>query len=197
MQLRLLRFLQERTFYPVGQDQPIQVDVRVVTATNADLKEKVRRDQFREDLYFRLRVVDIILPPLRERKEDIPLLAQHFLTVFENKMNKGVTGLSDSVMELLLNHSWPGNIRELENTIERAVAVSVGDRITLSDLPANLLNHQIQHPLNKITSLREMEATHIADLLRREDHNYGKVADLLGISRTTLWRKMKEYKLAR
>ena len=135
MQLRLLRFLQERTFYPVGHDQPIQVDVRVITATNADLKEKVRTDQFREDLYFRLRVVDIILPPLRERKEDIPLLAQHFLAIFDKKMQKGITGFSDSVIELLLKHSWPGNIRELEHVIERAYVLCTGNIITSDHLP--------------------------------------------------------------
>ena len=139
MQLRLLRFLQERTFYPVGQDQPIQVDVRVITATNADLKEKVRREQFREDLYFRLRVVDIILPPLRERKEDIPLLAQHFLTIFNEKMKKGITGFSDSVMGLLMNHSWPGNIRELEHVVERAYVLCNGETITTDHLPADIL----------------------------------------------------------
>ena len=151
MQLRLLRFLQERTFYPVGQDQPIQVDVRVITATNADLKEKVRRDLFREDLYFRLRVVDIILPPLRERMDDIPLLAQHFLAVFNNRMKRDINGFSDSVMELLLNHSWPGNIRELEHVIERAYVLCKGDTITSDHLPADIITaeppmHTIPEP---------------------------------------------------
>ena len=209
MQLRLLRFLQERTFYPVGQDQPIQVDVRVVTATNADLKEKVRRDQFREDLYFRLRVVDIILPPLRERKEDIPLLCQHFLTIFENKMKKGVTGFSDSVMELLLNHSWPGNIRELEHVIERAYVLCVSDTITTDHLPAEIL--VAETPLRPIhepaitqpvhvqpgspSLAPEDEIDRIIDALRRTDGNKAKAARLLGVDRSTLYRKISNYNI--
>ena len=209
MQLRLLRFLQERTFYPVGQDQPIQVDVRVITATNADLKEKVRRDQFREDLYFRLRVVDIILPPLRERKEDIPLLSQHFLTIFDNKMKKGVTGLSDSVMELLLNHSWPGNIRELEHVIERAYVLCMGDTITSDHLPAEILVeetfHQPSHepafpqpvqdqPISSAMD-SEDEIARIIDALRRTAGNKAKAARLLGVDRSTLYRKISGYNI--
>ena len=209
MQLRLLRFLQERTFYPVGQDQPIQVDVRVVTATNADLKEKVRRDQFREDLYFRLRVVDIILPPLRERKEDIPLLAQHFLTVFENRMKKGVSGLSDSVMELLLNHSWPGNIRELEHVIERAYVLCLGDTITTDHLPAEIMIAEaprepsqkpaLHHPVQVDSISSQMESAdeieRIIDALRRTAGNKAKAARLLGFDRSTLYRKISSYNI--
>ncbi len=209
MQLRLLRFLQERTFYPVGQDQPIQVDVRVVTATNADLKEKVRKDRFREDLYFRLRVVDIILPPLRERKEDIPLLARHFLTVFENKMNKGVTGLSDSVMEMLLKHSWPGNIRELEHVIERAYVLCSGDTITTDHLPVEIMIAEApREPVHKPALPQAVqteaqspalesgdEVERIIDALRRTAGNKAKAARLLGVDRSTLYRKISSYKI--
>jgi DNA-binding NtrC family response regulator len=210
MQLRLLRFLQERTFYPVGQDQPIQVDVRVITATNADLKEKVRKDQFREDLYFRLRVVDIILPPLRERREDIPLLAQHFLSIFETKMKKGVTGLSDSVIELLLNHSWPGNIRELEHVVERAYVLCMGDTITSDHLPAEIITAEphlqsipessTSHPVHMQSPSAPLmesdnEVERLLDALRRTAGNKAKAARLLGMDRSTLYRKISSYNI--
>jgi two-component system response regulator HydG len=209
MQLRLLRFLQERTFYPVGQDQPIQVDVRVITATNADLKEKVQRDLFREDLYFRLRVVDIILPPLRERKEDIPLLAKHFLSVFEHKMKRGVTGFSDSVMDLLLNHSWPGNIRELEHVIERAYVLCNGDTITTDHLPAEVMTAESSPPAVSVPAVprpvpaqpipaamdTEDEIERIIDALRRTAGNKAKAARLLGMDRSTLYRKISGYNI--
>ncbi|UCD65332.1 MAG: sigma 54-interacting transcriptional regulator [Deltaproteobacteria bacterium] len=212
MQLRLLRFLQERTFYPVGQDQPIQVDVRVITATNADLKEKVRQDLFREDLYFRLRVVDIILPPLRERKDDIPILAQHFLAIFNDRMNKNVTGFSDSVMELLLSHSWPGNIRELEHVIERAYVLCTGDTITTDHLPSEILEDEspkqpLQEPVihsqptqveqtSSSTGLdSENEVERILEALRRTAGNKAKAARMLGMDRSTLYRKISSYNI--
>ena len=209
MQLRLLRFLQERTFYPVGQDQPIQVDVRVITATNADLKEKVQRDLFREDLYFRLRVVDIILPPLRERKEDIPLLAKHFLSVFDHKMKRGVSGFSDSVMDLLLNHSWPGNIRELEHVIERAYVLCNGDTITTDHLPAEVMTAESPQsavsepavprsvPAQPIPAAMdtEDEIERIIDALRRTAGNKAKAARLLGMDRSTLYRKISSHNI--
>ncbi len=204
MQLRLLRFLQERTFYPVGQDQPIQVDVRVITATNADLKEKVNRGQFREDLYFRLRVVDIHLPPLRERKEDIPLLARHFLTIFDGKMKKGITGFSDPVLEQLARHSWPGNIRELEHIIERAYVLCNSDTITTEHLPAEVKVAAVSgqpgalsaaaHPAAAaaigLESGPEDEVGRIIEALRRTGGNKAKAARLLGFDRSTLYRKI-------
>jgi DNA-binding NtrC family response regulator len=210
MQLRLLRFLQERTFYPVGQDQPIQVDVRVITATNADLKEKVRQDLFREDLYFRLRVVDIILPPLRERKDDVPVLAQHFLSSFEAKMNKGVSDFSDSVMDLLINHFWPGNIRELEHVIERAYVLCNGDTITTDHLPAEILTSEPEPQAAIETAAPAAIAHHAAtpslmesgseverllEALRRTAGNKAKAARLLGIDRSTLYRKISSYNI--
>jgi two-component system, NtrC family, response regulator HydG len=210
MQLRLLRFLQERTFYPVGHDQPIQVDIRVITATNADLKEKVRNDKFREDLYFRLRVVDIILPPLRERKEDIPLLAQHFLAIFDKKMKKGINGFSDSVIGLLLNHSWPGNIRELEHVIERAYVLCAGDTITSDHLPAEIISAEKAEqaipetvmqpqaaPVYQSAPLMDTdnEVERLLDALRRTAGNKAKAARLLGMDRSTLYRKISSYKI--
>ncbi|MBW2502218.1 MAG: sigma 54-interacting transcriptional regulator [Deltaproteobacteria bacterium] len=204
MQLRLLRFLQERTFYPVGQDQPIQVDVRVITATNADLKEKVNRGQFREDLYFRLRVVDIHLPPLRERKEDIPLLARHFLTIFDGKMKKGITGFSDPVLEQLARHSWPGNIRELEHIIERAYVLCNSDTITTEHLPTEVKVAAVSGQPGAIPAAAqpaaaaaggpesdpEDEVGRIIEALRRTGGNKAKAARLLGFDRSTLYRKI-------
>lgn len=209
MQLRLLRFLQERTFYPVGQDQPIQVDVRVITATNADLKEKVNGEKFREDLYFRLRVVDIHLPPLRERLEDIPLLARHFLTIFNDKMQKGITGFSDPIIGILARHSWPGNIRELEHVIERAYVLCSSDTITTEHLPAEIMvaaasgqpdtipaSVQASAPASVSPEWGpEDEVGRIIDALRRAGGNKAKAARLLGFDRSTLYRKIANFNI--
>jgi DNA-binding NtrC family response regulator len=209
MQLRLLRFLQERTFYPVGRDQPIHVDVRVITATNADLKKKVREEVFREDLYFRLRVVDIILPTLRERPEDIPLLSKHFLARFDKQMEKGITGFSDQAMEMLCKHTWPGNVRELEHIVERAYVLCNGGTITSDHLPAELTDAVVAVPRQeqKIEPtqqtlphpspdpLPDEEAQRIIDALRRTAGNKARAARLLGIDRSTLYRKMSSYNL--
>ena len=134
MQLRLLRFLQERTFYPVGHDMPLKVDVRVIAATNADLKQKVIDGKFREDLYYRLRVIDIVLPPLREREEDIPLLVEHFLERFNKRLGKEITGISDQALDALKDYSWPGNVRELEHVMERACVLCADSTITTDHL---------------------------------------------------------------
>lgn len=204
MQLRLLRFLQERTFYPVGWDQPIQVDVRVITATNADLKDKVRKDIFREDLYFRLRVVDIILPSLRERKEDIPALTAFFLNRFEQQMAKGINGFSDQTMKMLINFSWPGNVRELQHIVERAYVLCNGKTITTDHLPPEIMDtpttapeekrvpDAVREPARPSSSAiePENEEARIIQALRRTAGNKAKAARLLGIDRSTLYRKM-------
>jgi DNA-binding NtrC family response regulator len=209
MQLRLLRFLQERTFYPVGRDQPIQVDVRVITATNADLKRKVREEVFREDLYFRLRVVDIILPALRERLEDIPLLSQHFLARFEKQMGKKVNGFSDQAMQMLYNHNWPGNVRELQHVIERAYVLCSGGTITSEHLPIEISQAAPRVPVSEqvptatlhppphkpLDTEPESEAEKIIDALRRTAGNKAKAARLLGIDRSTLYRKMSTHNI--
>lgn len=207
MQLRLLRFLQERTFYPVGRDQPIHVDVRVITATNADLKEKVRKELFREDLYFRLRVVDIILPSLRERKEDIPLLSTFFLNRYSLQMEKKINGFSDQAMELLHRHNWPGNVRELQHVIERACVLCPGDTITSDQLPPELIlppTHSAQSsppqlqssiPSPAIEELPENELQRLTEALRRAGGNKAKAARLLSIDRSTLYRKLAHYNL--
>ena len=212
MQLRLLRFLQESTFYPVGQDTPLQVDVRVITATNVDLKEKVRSGTFREDLYFRLRVIDIILPPLRERGDDILLLADHFITRIAPKVGKTINGLSDQARQLLLEHRWPGNVRELEHVIERACVLCPGPTISTDHLPLDLARpvHPAERPaqaasapIGPLFSQPEPVAPadalspteRILQALRRTGGNKAKAARLLGIDRTTLYRKIKELHL--
>jgi len=139
-QVKLLRVLETRTFRPVGGAKDIRVDVRFITATNRNLSQMVAEGTFREDLFYRLNVIPIELPPLRERTDDIPLLAGHFLAQFAKRMGKAVTAIDEAVIERLLIHTWPGNVRELENTIERAVALCAGERITISDLPPNLIN---------------------------------------------------------
>ena len=212
MQLRLLRFLQESTFYPVGQDTPLHVDVRVITATNVDLKEKVRSGAFREDLYFRLRVIDIILPPLRERGNDILLLADHFIARIAPKVGKTIGGLSDQARQLLLQHRWPGNVRELEHVIERACVLCPGPTISTDHLPLDLtsLPRSAEQPafadrgptppvfaqpapVAPATTLSR--ADRIVAALRTAGGNKAKAARLLGIDRTTLYRKIKELRL--
>jgi len=139
-QVHLLRVLEEKEFTRVGGNEPIRVDVRVISATNKDLRKAIEKQEFREDLYYRLNVVNIELPPLRERKEDVPLLAEHFLHKFAMENQKEITGFSPEAMELVLDYDWPGNVRELENAIERAVILAKDSIITIADLPQENLS---------------------------------------------------------
>jgi two-component system, NtrC family, response regulator PilR len=141
-QVKLLRILETRSFRPVGGNRDIKVDVRFITATNRNLTQMCAEGQFREDLFYRLNVIPIELPPLRERTDDIPLLAGHFLAQFAKRMNKPMTGIDEAAIDRLLAHNWPGNVRELENTIERAVALCTGERITIADLPAHVADRR-------------------------------------------------------
>jgi len=209
-QLRLLRFLQERTFYPVGRDQPIRVDVRLVAATNADLKKKVQRGEFREDLYFRLRVVDVMLPPLRERKEDVPQLVEHFRRRFQEMLGKEITGVSDQALECLENYQWPGNVRELEHVIERACVLCPGPTISTEHLPPEVCSAAAcpvdlppqeapAEPSSAVpvfdTGPEMGEVERILHALRKTGGNKAKAARLLGIDRSTLYRKIKENRI--
>jgi len=210
MQLRLLRFLQERTFYPVGQDTPIKVDVRVIAATNADLKQKVQSGAFREDLYFRLRVIDIVLPPLRERIDDLPLLVEHFLAKFSKRLGKEITGISDQSLARLSECAWPGNVRELEHVIERACVLCAENTITTDLLSGRILEPAAAPPLrtesgspplavplsNSPPPNLEDEAERIVRILKTTGGNKAKSARLLGIDRSTLYRKMRQYDIA-
>jgi two-component system response regulator AtoC len=191
IQVHLLRVLEEKEFTRVGGNEPSRVDVRVISATNKDLRKAIEKQEFREDLYYRLNVVNIELPPLRERKEDVPLLTEHFLYKFAMENQKEITGFSPEAMELVLDYDWPGNVRELENAIERAVILAKDSIITISDLPQENLS-----PAYSTTSrrnLKEVERGHIWNVLRETGDNYSEAARILGISRMTLYNKAKEY----
>ncbi|MBC8318615.1 MAG: sigma 54-interacting transcriptional regulator [Desulfobulbaceae bacterium] len=212
MQLRLLRFLQERTFYPVGEDQPISVDVRVIAATNADLKDRVKRGVFREDLYYRLRVVDIMLPPLRDRDGDLHMLVEIFIERFSKRLNKVVTGISDQALALMQAYQWQGNIRELEHVMERACVLCADTTITIENLPEEIqfgtsgrtlatsdetgsMDGRINTGLGRQVVNLEPEEDRIIRFLKQTDGNKAKAARMLGIDRSTLYRKMKHYNL--
>jgi two-component system response regulator AtoC len=193
IQVHLLRVLEEKEFTRVGGNEPIRVDVRVISATNKDLRKAIEKQEFREDLYYRLNVVNIELPPLRERKEDIPLLAEHFLHKFAVENRKEVTEFSPEVIESLLAYDWPGNIRELENAIERAIILSRDSSITTTDLPQENVSLVGSASIGK--NLKEVEKTHILNVLRETGENYSEAARILGVSRMTLYNKAKEYGL--
>jgi two-component system response regulator AtoC len=191
IQVHLLRVLEEKEFTRVGGNEPSRVDVRVISATNKDLRKAIEKQEFREDLYYRLNVVNIELPPLRERKEDIPLLAEHFLYKFAIENQKEITGFSPEAMEFVLDYDWPGNVRELENAIERAVILAKDSIITIGDLPQENLSPAYSTTPRK--NLKEVERGHIWNVLRETGDNYSEAARILGISRMTLYNKAKEY----
>ena len=195
LQAKLLRVIQAREFTLVGGTHPQRVNVRIITATNRDLRKAVRQGTFREDLYYRIAVVHIDLPPLRERKEDIPLLVAHFLHLTAPAYQKQVRGLTARAMEALMAYSWPGNVRQLENWIEQAVVLVDQDLIDLGHFPSiGREGAAAGHPSNHSgTSLRELEKSHILDTLQRTRWNRSKAAKLLGISVRGLQYKLKRY----
>ncbi len=194
IQVHLLRVLEEKEFTRVGGNELIKVDVRVISATNKDMKKAIASGQFREDLYYRLNVVTIELPPLRERKEDVPLLAQHFLKKFAVENQKEITGFSPEATDFLLKYDWPGNVRELENAIERAVILAKNSDVDAADMPQeNLL---LSHSAPASKSLREVEKNHILNVLSQTGGNYSEAARILGVSRVTLYNKMKNFGLS-
>jgi len=193
MQVRLLRVLQERIYEPLGGTEPVRADVRIITATNRDLDGLVRNGTFRQDLYYRINVVRVHIPPLRERRGDIPLLVDHFIERFNHLKNKAVSGVSPDVAALLMGHDFPGNVRELENVIEHAFVLCRGGVIHVRHLPPYLHPHDRaaadSEPGSK--SLDELEARFIAEALRRNHGNRQATAAELGMHKTTLWRKIK------
>ncbi|MCK5317426.1 MAG: sigma-54-dependent Fis family transcriptional regulator [Anaerolineales bacterium] len=195
MQVKLLRFIQERTLLRVGGVKPIQVDARIIAASNQDLAEAVTNKTFREDLFYRLNVVCITLPPLRDRKEDIPLLVRHFMDKYTQAFSKEVKGLAPNTMEVLLNYPFPGNVRELENLIERAVALTDESIISPHDLPPDLQRLAISGQ-NAWPSLEKKEHEYIRQVLIKTNYKKGLAAQILKIPRTTLWRKMKRLGLS-
>ncbi|MDH4029120.1 MAG: sigma-54-dependent Fis family transcriptional regulator [Nitrospirota bacterium] len=193
MQLRLLRVLQEKEFERVGDSTPIRVDIRIITATNQDLSERVKRGDFREDLYYRLKVMEIALPPLRERKDDIPLLTDYFLQKFNNKFNKEVKALSDDVMKIFMDHTWPGNVRELEHTLEHAFVTARQDIITVDQLPSNLTPKKISASTDDTEA--QLGPEHLLNALNKTGWNKSKAARMLGINVRTIYRKIEKYNL--
>lgn len=189
LQVKLLRVLQDSTFFPVGSTRPTTVNVRIIAATNQHLEEAIKTTQFREDLYYRLNVIRIDLPPLRERAEDIPLLARYFLGKFSKRMEKDLRRISDEAMQALVHHAWPGNIRELENALERAVVVAEADEIRAGDLPLTVTAQAAY--LQRDWSLEHVKQEHIAKVMGLVGGNKKKAAKLLGIDTTTLWRIVK------
>ncbi len=197
IQAKILRAIQEKEIKRVGGTDMIKVDVRVIAATNMDLKKAVAEGIFRKDLYYRLSVIPIHLPPLRDRSEDILSLAEHFLEKYNQKRKRNLAGFSDDVKNVFLKYHWPGNVRELENMVERAVVVEEGRKITMSSLPAHLGKLSLAK-VQKDTSaktLSELEKEHIAQVLESTNWNRSKSAKILGIDRKTLYDKIRRYEI--
>ena len=194
VQVKLLRVLQEREVLRVGGTRPVKCDVRVLAATNRDVGEAVKEGRFREDLYFRLNVVNLNIPPLAQRKGDIPLLAQHFLLKYASRMRKPVTRISSEVMALLVDYPFPGNVRELENLIERGTAMAQGDTIEVAHLPEALQKREsvdFRRIGGRLPTLEEQEQSYITQVLDEVQGNQTAAAQILGINRASLWRKLK------
>ena len=189
-QVKLLRVLQEFTFERLGSNTTIKVDVRLITATNQDLEKKISDGTFREDLYYRLNVIAIVIPPLKTRKEDIKPLVEHFINKFSCRCNKKIKGISKQGLNKLLRYDWPGNIRELENVIERAVVLCRSTLLESRDFP---LKTEFDKRINDIEFLHEVEKEHIKMILKKTDYSLSEAAKRLGIHRNTLRLKMKEY----
>lgn len=198
MQVKLLRMIQEREVLRIGATAPVKVDVRFIAATNRDIQDAIKTQQFRQDLYFRLNVVSIHIPPLSERKDDIPLLSYYFLKKYTALMKKNITEISQDVIAILMNYDFPGNVRELENIIERGVALSNGNTIETGHLPDDLRELSIRtfrKKEGKIPSLEEQETAYIKWVLNEAGGNKTLAAQILGIDRVSLWRKLKKYGL--
>jgi transcriptional regulator with PAS, ATPase and Fis domain len=189
--------LEEKVVVPVGDTQPRPVDARIIAASNQDLEKMIAEGTFREDLLFRLNVVKLQIPPLRSRKEDIPLLVQHFLDKYTREMNKRVDGLTNGAMRALLNHTWRGNVRELENVIERAVIFAEGRPIGVEDLPFATpgITDDVGEDLKD--ALRQFERQHILYSLRRHKYDKTETARHLGIGVSSLYRKLEELDIAK
>jgi two-component system NtrC family response regulator len=192
IQVKLLRFLQEREFQRLGSNVNLHVDVRIISATNRDLEVQVKEEIFREDLFYRLKVVTMALPPLRERKEDLRILINHFIDKFAVENGKNIQGLTAEARDLLLKYDYPGNVRELENILERAVVIARDEYITINDLPFN------EHAKKKISgslreSMEELEKVLIAEAMEKTPNNQSKAAEILGMSERMLRYKLKKY----
>ena len=196
LQVKLLRAIQEKEYTPVGTTISLPVNARFITTTNRNLEEEVKAGRFREDLYYRINVVDIHLPSLKEREEDIPLLADHFLDKYRKELNKNIKGIDNEAMRAILNHEWKGEVRELENIIERAVIFCKGDMITIQELPASFKPKADEYDFSFNGSLdesvRKFERDFILRALENNENNKEKTADALKVGLSTLYRKLKE-----
>jgi PAS domain S-box-containing protein len=200
LQVKLLRVLQEKEYEPLGSTSPKKTDVRIIAATNKDLSKLVSEGKFRDDLYYRLNVVKIDLPPLSQRREDIPLLIDTFVRKFNAKTGKKILGVSDKALRLLLRYDYPGNVRELENIIEHAFVLCGGDRIDIDNLPREIAGGQMEpassSPVKEAGPFQQAEAEVIEKALKKYGGDRSKTANELGIGRTTLWRKIRKYGIA-
>jgi DNA-binding NtrC family response regulator len=197
LQAKLLRAIQEKEIRRVGANKPIPVDVRIIVATNVNLGEEVKAKRFREDLYYRLNVIELKLPPLRERREDIPLLVEAFFKKCGEARNKDVKGVSEAALAMLMDYAWPGNVRELENVVERAVTLSRGEKISPDDLPPAVQGSRgdrrvLDEAAEKTLPLHEIEKEYIKKILEKTGGNKYQAAHALGIDRKTLYRKLAE-----
>lgn len=197
MQVKLLRVLEQRAVRPVGGDREIPIDVRLISATNRDLETAVEEHTFREDLYYRINVIQIELPPLRQRGSDVLLIAQHFIELFAQRMNKRVVGLDPAAAERLLSYNWPGNVRELRNVVERAVALTRSEHIMVADLPSKVQDFRSEQTLlagddpTELVPLEEIENRYIQHVLKATGGNQTQAARILGVDRKTLHRKLR------
>jgi two-component system response regulator HydG len=196
---KLLRALQERVVRPVGGDAEVPFDVRVVATTNRDLESAVEEGRFREDLFFRINVIHVQLPPLRARGSDVLLLAQHFLVHHATQAGKRVTGLSPAAAERLMSYAWPGNVRELQNCVERAVALALYEQIAVDDLPEKIRAYRRSHVLvasddpSELVPLEEVERRYVLRVMEAVGGNKTLAAQVLGVGRKTLYRKLEQY----
>jgi transcriptional regulator with PAS, ATPase and Fis domain len=199
IQVKLLRVLEERKITPVGGTKEVEVDVRLIAATNADLEEDVKLNRFRADLFYRLNVIPIVIPPLRDRKDDIKILTDHFVKKFCAKVNMPPKTISDEAMQILLRYSWPGNVRELENTIERAVLLNRTGSLGASDFPEKVAKAEPQAVVSdqdpKNPTLESIEKAYIHYVMSQTGGKKSKAAKILGIDASTLYRKLDKYNL--
>ncbi len=192
LQVRLLRVLQEKTYEPLGGTKPVKADVRVVAATNKNLAELMKRESFRQDLYYRVNVIRVVLPPLRERKEDIPILLKHFIARFNRIKGKNIFDASPEVLEILMKHDFPGNVRELENIVEHTFVLCQSGTIMPRHLPLELRPSDDRLPSSGAASFNDLEARFIRQVLQQNDWNRQIAARELGVHPSTLWRKIKK-----
>ena len=195
-QVILLRVIQEKKFERVGGEETLSTNARIIAATNRDLKQAMRQGIFREDLYWRLNVISIYLPPLRERKEDIPQLITNFINRYNEKLDKNIESFSQDAMDLIFSHHWPGNIRELENAVERAMVLAKTDIVGPEDLPNELRQGYSRHVIDPLTNLERIERDHVRAVLEQCGWNKYKAAKEMGISRSTLYSKIKKHGLS-